>query len=79
MGKTSDEINNYSEESEKECLLWLLTKYHWSSQFKFVAYCEHVKRSDYFMDSYRKWYPTKEGLLLFKYRNELTETLDEVG
>jgi hypothetical protein len=72
MGKTSDEISRYSEEIDKECLLWLLAKYHWSSQFQFVAYCEHVKRSNQFMDSYRKWHPTEEGWLLFKHRNELT-------
>ena len=57
------EINHYSKEEDKKTLLWLLTKYHWHSQWSFVAYCTFKGK---YPNSYRIWSPTREGLILFK-------------
>lgn len=60
-----DEINKFSSDSDKPILNWLLDRYSWKSQWKFVA-CFHEQR--YGTLSYqvnRVWKPTKEGRALY--------------
>ena len=73
MGKVSDEINKYSENEDKECLLWLITKWYMSSNIYFVMSVKFVG-GPFDPGNHRKWTPTNEGMLLFKYRNELEQT-----
>lgn len=62
--KVRDEINKYASEVEKPILLYLLDKYHWQSQWNFVASCTFEGRSP---GSKRIWHPTEEGRMLYNY------------
>jgi hypothetical protein len=75
--KVRDEINKYADEKDKPCLLWLLTHYHWESQFMFVATCGFKRYGTQSYETHRIWIPTKEGKLLYKYRDELTKELPD--
>lgn len=66
--KVRIEIAKYSKDTDKDVLNWLFDKYHWQSEWYFVAKCELVGR---YPNSHRVWYPTKEGVVLFNHRAEL--------
>lgn len=58
------EINNYAQKNNKDILLWLFERYHYQSQWQFVAKCS-------FADMKREWYPTSEGMILYDYHHDL--------
>ena len=61
-----DEIRLYASDEDKPALNWLLGRYHWASQWSFVASCELAR---YGVESYkvhRIWKPTIEGLAIYK-------------
>ena len=62
----SDEIRLYASDEDKFVLSWLFGRYHWASQWSFVARCELAR---YGVESYktrRIWKPTIEGLAIYK-------------
>lgn len=59
-----DEIRLYSADSDVPALLWLSGKYHWPTQFRFVATYQWDLTPDNKM--YRLWEPTPEGRVLFE-------------
>lgn len=67
-----DEINRFADDSHKDALNWLLSKYHMQSQWSFVARCTHKSYGNYSYQTNRVWTPTDEGWVLYK--NSLTTT-----
>lgn len=63
--KVRKEIELYSDPSNKEALEWLFDRYHWESQWSFVACCKFVKYGDFSYQYRRIWSPTKEGLAIY--------------
>jgi hypothetical protein len=63
--KVRREIELYAAEEHKDALLWLLTEYHWASEFTFVASCRFVKYGTQSYQSHRVWFPTRAGQVLF--------------
>lgn len=61
------EIADFAKEEDKPILLWLFEKYHWESQWKFVARCTHQKYGTQSYQSNRVWSPTEEGRVLYNY------------
>ncbi len=78
MSKTRKAIDMYALESDKPVLNWLLDKYHWSSQWRFVAKCTMVKRGKQSWACNRVYSPTPEGILLYNHRDELTTSAAEL-
>ena len=66
-----DDINKHAKEEDKEILLWLLAKYHWSSEWSFVAQCSFKRYGEQSFKMHRVWSPTTEGRLIYKHRGEL--------
>lgn len=58
------EIEKYSKDEDKPILLGLFSKYHWSSQWSFVASCYFEGK---YPTSRRIWVPKSEGKILYKY------------
>ena len=52
-------------------LRWLFARYHMSSQWQFVARCEHRRYGTQSYEIRRVWHPTQEGLTLYRHREEL--------
>ena len=67
------EIKKSSAKEDKKVLLWLFDNYHMSSQWYFVATCSFKRYGVLSYETTRIWYPTKEGRLLFKHKEELNE------
>ena len=67
------EIENYSSENDKPVLLWLFSKYHFQSQWSFVAECSFEKDSKCRYGSHRVWQPTEEGIILYTHFINSTE------
>jgi hypothetical protein len=63
------EIEKFSNENHKQILFWLLDRYHWDSEWKFVAGCT-FEYGPLSYQSNRVWYPKEEGLILYKYFHE---------
>ena len=61
------EIEKFSDEKDKPILNWLFDRYHWQSQWKFVAKCRHQRYGAYSYQTNRIWSPTEEGLSLYNY------------
>lgn len=59
------EIHKYAAEANKVILLWLFERYHWASQWRFVAQCEHRRYGSRSYETHRIWSPTIEGRALF--------------
>jgi len=59
--KVRDEINKFSEGQEKEDLLTVFTKYHWSSTWTILATCEFLKKTPTSYPYGRKWSLTYIG------------------
>jgi len=63
--KVRYEIEKFAAEDDKPVLRWLFERYHWASQWSFVAGCTFER---YGVESYatnRVWYPTNEGRMLY--------------
>lgn len=65
------EILSYADPDHKDILLWLLKRYHWGSQWHFVARCEHRSYGPLSYQSHRVWSPTPEGQVLYQKRDLL--------
>lgn len=64
-----DEIQKYAAPEDRETLLWLLDRYHWQSQWGFVAACTLDKVAP---GRYRRiWAPTREGKVLHRFTDQL--------
>ncbi len=72
--KVRDEIAAHADEADKPILVWLLDRYHWASQWGFVAACSFVKYGTHSYQSNRVWRPTPEGRALFEHAH--TKVLD---
>lgn len=62
----SDEIRLHAKDEDKPALNWLFGRYHWASQWRFVATCTFEK---YGVESYavhRVWAPRLEGRVLYE-------------
>ena len=57
-----EEIERFSDEADKPALLWLLHKYHWELQWKFVARSSFQRIGKTIN---RVWKPTEEGRILY--------------
>lgn len=69
--KIRSEILNHAADSDKECLLWLLVRYPWRSQWAFVATCTHQRYGVLSYQTHRVWAPTIEGRLLYDHKADL--------
>jgi hypothetical protein len=65
--KVRDEIEKYASEADKPALLWLFDRYHWASQWSFVAHCKFQKYGEHSYQVRRVWTPSMEGNALFAY------------
>ncbi len=65
--KVRDEIQQFASEEDKPILLWLVSRYHWQSQWNFVATCTFERIGDMWK-SKRIWKPTQEGVVLYNNR-----------
>ena len=70
--KVREEIMQYASEADKPVLLFLLNKYHWASQWRFVARCTSEQYGLMSYQTRRVWTPTVEGRCLAEYMKELT-------
>ena len=61
-----DEIRLHADEADKPALNWLFGRYHWATQWSFVAKCEHVRYGVESYKVYRRWTPTEEGRVLYR-------------
>jgi len=61
-----DEINKFSLNADKPILLWLLHKYPYESQWRFVTKCSLEKYGKFSYQYHRIWSPTEEGYVLYK-------------
>lgn len=73
MGKLTDAIEKYANEEDKPALLWLASRYSWSSQWPFVARCALERYGSLSYQVHRVWSPTNEGRLLYKHRAEIEQ------
>lgn len=64
------EIREHAAEEDKPVLLFLFDRYHWESQWAFVAFCRHERYGVKYHETYRVWSPTLEGRLLYEARSK---------
>ena len=62
-----DEINAYSLTTDKPVLNWLFDRYHWQSQWRFVAICNFEQDNRVKYGRRRVWTPSNEGKALYNY------------
>lgn len=65
------EIAQHAAPEDRECLIWLFGRYHWSSQWGFVARCTMKRYGHRSYECNRIWTPTVEGRVLFAHREEV--------
>ena len=70
-----DEINKFADEADKPALRWLFGRYHWASQWRFVAQCTHQRYGEFSYQTNRVWRPTDEGRVLYRHNQELPPAL----
>lgn len=66
--KIRDEIKKYAAKEDRQVLLWLFERYHWASQWSFVARCEHRRYGNLSYEVHHIWSPSPEGRILFNAR-----------
>ena len=71
--KVRNEINKYAEETDKPVLNWLLDRYHWSTQWRFVAYCTPQRYGKFSYQTHHVCTPTSEGRILYNHRDEILQ------
>lgn len=64
--KVREEIRLHAEDADQPVLNWLLDRYHWESQWGFVARCTFKRYGTASYQTHRVWSPTPEGLVLFE-------------
>lgn len=62
-----DEIKKHSADYDKPVLFWLFDRYHWGSQWSFVAACKHIRYGAYSYQTNRVWTPSREGRALYEF------------
>lgn len=55
------EIDLYALPEDRPVLHWLFDRYHWESQWRFVAACTMQRYGTYSYEVHRVWAPTPEG------------------
>lgn len=63
--KVRKEIEQFAYSADKPVLRWLFDRYHWESQWEFVATCHHERYGTQSYQTHRVWRPTKEGRVLY--------------
>ena len=63
--KVRDEIQQFSAPEDKPILEWLFERYHWASQWSFVATCTFQQYGVEYYKLHRVWSPTKEGRAIY--------------
>ena len=71
-----NEINKFADKADKPALRWLFSRYHWASQWDFVADCTFKRYGTRSYEVNRVWRPTEEGRILYRHRMELPPTQD---
>lgn len=61
------EIKKFSAPEDKKILLGLFERYHWESQWRFVAKCRLERYGKLSFQTNRVWFPTEEGKILYKH------------
>lgn len=64
--KVIDEIRLYASDADKPALNWLFGRYHWESQWQFVAKCKFQRYGTESYKVHRIWEPTEEGRVLYR-------------
>lgn len=62
-----DDIRLHASEEDKPCLNWLFGRYHWESQWRFVAKLAKVRYGTESYKMHHVWSPTEEGRVLYKH------------
>ena len=65
MSKIRSEINKFSSDADKPILEWLFERYHWASQWRFVARFSEQRYGVLSYEINRVWEPTIEGRALY--------------
>jgi hypothetical protein len=63
--KVRDEIKKYASEDDKPVLLWLFERYHWASEWNFVARCTWKQYGTQSYMVHRVWIPSAAGYQLY--------------
>jgi len=63
--KVRVEIEKDADEKDKPVLLWLFERYHWQSQWNFVARFSYVKYGTKSYEYHTVWTPSPEGQILY--------------
>lgn len=63
--KIREEIKKFASEDDKPVLNWLFDRYHYQSEWSFVADCTFEKYGYRSYESNRIWTPTKEGRAIY--------------
>lgn len=64
MSLRSD-IKKYANPKDKQALLWLLDRYHSSSEWSFIAGFKQVRYGYRSYEVHNVWFPTKEGRCIY--------------
>ena len=77
--KIREEIKRYAKDDDKDALEWLFSKWHWSSEWGFVAKCTF--RDKPYPNNHRIWTPTEAGRILYdnrsKFKSVITHDITE--
>lgn len=65
--KVKREIETHALDEDKPCLEWLFERYHWASQWHFVAAAKFERYGTRSYEIHRVWAPTYEGRALYEY------------
>ena len=71
-----NEIELRSTAEDKPILNWLFDRYHWASQWRFVARCTWNSYGTQSYETNRVWAPTAEGKALYQYVKITTQKID---
>ena len=66
------EIDRFSAEDDRPMLRWLFDRYHWESQWRFVASHSSQRYGIRSYEVHHVWAPTIEGRLLYNHRDEMS-------
>ena len=63
--KVRDEIRLFASDADKPILNWLFGRYHWASEWSFVAKCTLQRYGTESYKTNRVWEPTLEGRAIY--------------
>lgn len=70
------EIDLHALPADQPVLHWLFSRYHWESQWRFVATCTMQRHGVSSYQTHRVWAPTTEGRVLFTHQGLLDRISD---